>query len=56
MAQRVVIVQILVPERESVHALPHERLDRMRDARGIPMIREAGRKPRQEAGRPVGLP
>jgi hypothetical protein len=56
MTQRVVIVQILVPQRESVHALPHERLDRMRDARRIAMVREAGGKPCQEAGRAVGLP
>jgi hypothetical protein len=47
------IIQILVPEREPVPARPHERLDRMRDARGIAALRHAGGTPGQQAGRTV---
>jgi len=54
--QRVAVIQVFVAQREAVHALPHERRHRMRDARRRPMIREARRELGQEPRRPIDLP
>jgi len=54
-AQRVVIVQVFVAEREAVDPLPHQRRHRMRHPRRIAMIGEAGRELAQQIRRPIHL-
>ncbi len=44
-AQSVVVVQILVAQRLAEHALAQQLLDRVLDALGTPVVREARRKP-----------
>jgi hypothetical protein len=55
-AQRIVIVQILVAERQAEHALAHQRGDRVLDLPGIAAIVEAGGEPLDQADGLVGRP
>ena len=54
MAQKVMIVEVLVAERQAEHALADQRLQAVLDQLGRARIAEAGRKARHETDRLVG--
>ncbi len=44
MSQLVVIIQVFIPQRQSVHPLRHQLLDPVLDSLRVPMVRETSRK------------
>ena len=54
LAQRVVIVQILVAQRHAEDALTHQRLHLVHDVGGVAVVGEAGRHPAEQPDRLVG--
>ena len=54
LAQRVVIVQILVAQRQAEDALTHQRLHLVHDVGGVAVVGEAGRHPAEQPDRLVG--
>ena len=54
MAQLVVVVQVLVAERDADDALHHQRLDTVLDQSGIAAVGEAGGEALDQPDRPVG--
>ena len=49
------IVEVLIAQPQSEHALPYQRLDLVLDQLLAARVAEAGRKPIDETDRPVGL-
>jgi hypothetical protein len=56
MAELVVVVEILIPERNADNPLHHQRLDRMLGVGRIAAVREAGRQATGQAEHPIGCP
>ena len=54
MAQLIVVVEVLVAERQAEHPLPHHGLDAVLDMLGRTLIPEAGGKARHDIDRPIG--
>jgi len=52
-AQRIVVVEVLVPERQRIDALGHQILDRVLDQRRIAMVEKAARKLTDDARGPL---
>src|SRR5207244_5614898 len=55
MAQMIVIIQILIPERQSERSLPDHRLQRMFDQQRVAVIAEASGELLDDASPPLGL-